>query len=188
LQQIFLISLGEAVFASGLAFSDSDLTLPHGMGFALAFVGIVQLWRIYFYRAGLALPMAITAARDPTRQSVAAALSHLIMISGVVLTGVAIELYIAEPTGRPEPNWLVAILGGPALFLLGRASFELQVFRRIPPSLPIGLLALGLLIPVVWHASPLVAAAGVTAVLVGIAVVDVRRARRREPEPPAPLM
>jgi low temperature requirement protein LtrA len=188
LQQIFLISLGEAVFASGVAFSDSDLTLPHGMGFALAFVGIVQLWRIYFYRAGLALPTAITAARDPARQAVAAALSHLIMISGVVLAGVAIELYITEPTGRPEPNWLVAILGGPALFLLGRASFELEVFRRIPPTLPIGLLALGLLIPAVWHAPPLVAAAGVTAVLAGIAVVDVRRARWREPEPPAPLM
>ncbi|WP_446219444.1 low temperature requirement protein A [Micromonospora sp. IBHARD004] len=188
LQQIFLISLGEAVFVSGLAFSDSDITLPHGMGFALAFVGIVQLWRIYFYRAGLLLPLAITAARDPARQSVTAALNHLIMISGVVLAGVGFELYIIEPTGRPEPNWLVAILGGPALFLVGRAPFELQVFGRISPSRLIGLLALGLLIPAVWHAPPLVAGAGATAVLVGIVVADAWRARGREPEPPAPLM
>ncbi|MEH0841194.1 low temperature requirement protein A [Micromonospora sp. CPCC 205711] len=187
LQQIFLISLGEAVFVSGLAFSDSDITLPHGMGFALAFVGIVQLWRIYFYRAGLLLPLAITAARDPARQSVTAALNHLIMISGVVLAGVGFELYIIEPTGQPEPNWLVAILGGPALFLVGRAPFELQVFGRISPSRLIGLLALGLLIPAVWHAPPLVAGAGATAVLVGIVVADAWRARGREPKPPAPL-
>ncbi|MGR6319058.1 low temperature requirement protein A [Micromonospora soli] len=188
LQQIFLISLGEAVFVSGRAFSDSDLTLPHGMGFALAFVGIVQLWRIYFYRAGLVLPLAITAARDPTRQSVAAALSHLVMISGVVLAGVGFELYIIEPTARPGSNWLVAILGGPALFLLGRAPFELQVFGRISLSRLTGLLALGVLIPAVWHAPPLVAGAGATAVLAGIAIVDAWRARGREPEPPAPLM
>ncbi|NYF57987.1 low temperature requirement protein A [Micromonospora purpureochromogenes] len=187
LQQIFLISLGEAVFVSGRAFSDSDLALPHGMGFALAFVGIVQLWRIYFYRAGLVLPLAIAAARDPARQSVTAALNHLVMISGVVLAGVGFELYIIEPTGRPDPNWLVAILGGPALFLLGRASFERQVFGRISLSRLIGLLALGLLIPAGWHAPPLVPGAGATAVLAGIAVADARRARGREPEPPAPL-
>ncbi|MFC4094173.1 low temperature requirement protein A, partial [Micromonospora sp. GCM10011541] len=188
LQQIFLISLGEAVFVSGRAFSDSDLALPHGMGFGLAFIGIVQLWRIYFYRAGLVLALAIGAARNPARQSVAAALNHMIMISGVVLAGAGFELYIIDPTGRPEPNWLVAILGGPALFLLGRAPFELQVFGRISLSRLIGLLALGLLIPAVWHAPPLVAGAGATAVLGGIVVADARRARGREPEPPAPLM
>jgi low temperature requirement protein LtrA len=109
LRQILLISLGEAVLVSGRAFSDSDLGFPHGMGFALAFIGIVQLWRIYFYRAGLALPLAITAARDPVRQSVAAALNHLTMISGVVLAGVGFALYIIEPTALPEPNRLVAI-------------------------------------------------------------------------------
>ncbi|GGR88169.1 hypothetical protein GCM10010169_35540 [Micromonospora fulviviridis] len=176
MQQIFLISLGEAVFVSGRAFSDSDLTFFHGVGFALAFVGIVQLWRIYFYRAGLILPLAIAAARDPTRQSVAAALSHLVMVSGVVLAGVGFELYIDGPTGRPEPNWLVAILGGPALFLLGRAPFELQVFGRISLSRLIGLLALGLLVPAAWQAPPL-AGAGVTTVLVGISAADAARPR-----------
>ncbi|MCP3785023.1 low temperature requirement protein A [Micromonospora sp. A3M-1-15] len=188
LQQIFLISLGEAVFVSGRAFSDGDLTFPHGLGFALAFVGIVQLWRIYFYRAGLVLPQSITAARDPARQSVGAALSHLVLISGVVLSGVGFELYISEPTGRPEPNWLIAILGGPALFLLGRAPFELQVFGRISLSRPIGLVALGLVIPAGWLAPPVAVGAAATAVLVGIAVVDAWHARRRQREPPAPLL
>ncbi|MFE9958901.1 low temperature requirement protein A [Micromonospora sp. NPDC005299] len=148
----------------------------------------MQLWRIYFYRAGLVLPLAITAAQDPTRQSVAAALTHLIMISGVVLAGAGFELYIIEPTGRPEPNWLVAILGGPALFLLGRAPFELQVFGRISRSRLVGLLAFGLLVPAAWPAPPLVAGAGATVVLAGIAVADARRAHGRAPAPPTPLM
>lgn len=83
------------------------------------------LWRVYFYRAGTVLPLAITGARNPLRQSVAVAAAHLLMIGGVFLAGVSFELYIVEPLGRPEPDWLIAILGGLALFLAGRSLVEL---------------------------------------------------------------
>jgi low temperature requirement protein LtrA len=122
LQQFYLITLGEAIFVAGRALSNSDFGTPRAAGFGLAFVSILLFWRIYFYRAGFTLPVAITRARNPVRESVALAGSHLLMIGGVVLAGVGFELYITEPLGRPQPNWLIAILGGPALFLAGRPS------------------------------------------------------------------
>ncbi|MGR6318484.1 low temperature requirement protein A [Micromonospora soli] len=186
LEQFLLIALGAAIFLSGRALSNSDFGIPHAAGFGLAFVATVLLWRIYLYRAGLTLAPAITRARNPVRQSVGVAGSHLLMIAGVVLAGVGFELYISEPAGRPDPRWLVAILGGPALFLAGRAPFELQVFGRISRSRLTGLLALGLLIPATWHAPPLAAGGAAAAVLAGIAGSDAWRARGRAPELPAP--
>ncbi|MGC5018376.1 low temperature requirement protein A [Micromonospora sp. DT47] len=186
LQQFYLITLGEAIFVSGKAFSGSDLGTPHTAGFGLAFVAIVLLWRVYFYRAGATLPLAITGARNPVRQSVAVAGTHLLMIAGVLLAGVSFELYITEPLGRPEPSWLIAILGGPALFLAGRSFLELQVFSRVSRSRLAGLLALGLLIPATWYLPPLAAGGAAAAVLAGIAGSDAWRARGRAPEAPAP--
>ena len=186
LQQFYLITLGEAILVSGKALSSSDLGTPHTAGFGLAFVAIVLLWRVYFYRAGATLPLAITGARNPVRQSVAIAVTHLLMIGGVFLAGVSFELYIMQPLGRPEPNWLIAILGGPALFLAGRSLLELQVFSRISRSRLAGLLALGLLIPAAWHLPPLAAGGAAAAVLAAIAGSDAWRARGRAPELPAP--
>ncbi|WP_176731782.1 low temperature requirement protein A [Micromonospora rhizosphaerae] len=186
LQQFYLIALGEAVLVSGMAFSGSNLGTPHAVGFGLAFVAIVLLWRVYFYRAGAVLPVAITGARNPVRQSVAVAGTHLLMIAGVFLAGVGFELYIMEPLGRPEPKWLIAVLGGPALFLAGRSLFELLVFSRISRSRLAGLLALGLLLPATWYLPPLAAGGAAVAILAGIAGSDAWRARGRAPELPAP--
>ncbi|WP_200216759.1 low temperature requirement protein A [Micromonospora coerulea] len=186
LQQFFLITLGEAIFVSGRALSNSSFGIPHAAAFGLAFVSIVLFWRVYFYRAGSILPLAITRARNPVREALAVAGSHLFMIMGVFLAGVGFELFIVEPLARPEPQWLVVILGGPALFLVGRAPFELQVFGRISRSRLAGLLALGLLIPAIWHLPPLAAGVAVAVVLAGIAVSDAWRARGREPEQPMP--
>jgi low temperature requirement protein LtrA len=103
LQQFFLITLGEAIFVSGRALSNSSLDVLHAAAFRLAFVSIVLLWRIYFYRAGSILPLAVTRARNPVRKSLAVAGSHLLMITGVFLAGVGFELFIVEPLAWPEP-------------------------------------------------------------------------------------
>ncbi|GIH21432.1 low temperature requirement protein A [Rugosimonospora africana] len=186
LQQFLLIALGEAIFLSGRALTNSSFGIPQGAGFGLAFVGIALLWRIYFYRAGSVLPLAISRARERTRESVAVAGSHLLMIVGIVLSGVGFDLYIVGPLTQPRPDFLVAILGGPALVLAGRALFERQVFSRISRSRLVGLLALGLLVPAAWYVPPLAAGGAVVVVLAAIAVWDGWRARGRAPEPPVP--
>ena len=179
LQQFYLITLGEAIFVSGRALNGSDFRFPHGAGFGLALLSVVLFWRIYFYRAGFTLPLAITRAGNPIRKSVAVTGSHLLMIAGVVLAGAGFELYITDPLGRPEPNWSIAILGGPALFLAGRSLFELQVFARVSRSRPACLLALGLLIPATWYLPPLAGGAAAVLILAGVAGSDAWRARGR---------
>ena len=56
------------------------------------------------------------------------------MVAGIITVAVGDTLVITHPLGHPDPAWIAVILGGPALFLAGRATFEYAVFGRM--SLP----------------------------------------------------
>ncbi|MEE6262986.1 low temperature requirement protein A [Plantactinospora sonchi] len=187
-QQFLLIALGESIFVIGITFSGGggNFTPARTAGFGLALLTTVLLWRIYFHRAGDVLPLAITRARHPARLGQAAGYSHLVMIAGIVLTGAGYELFIAEPVGTTMPVWLLAILGGPALFLAGRAGFEFLTFARISRSRVAGLLGLGAVVPAMFHLPPLAVAGTAAVVLSGVALADLWRSHGRAPEQPAP--
>ncbi|GAB3184022.1 low temperature requirement A protein (LtrA) [Micromonospora palomenae] len=108
------------------------------------------------------------------------------MMAGIVATAVGRELVIDHPFDHAEPAWLGVILGGPALFLIGRSLFEYVEFSRVSRSRLIGLLALVAGAPALAAAPPLGAAIAAAAVLVLIAGADAARARGRPPEPPSP--
>ncbi len=55
------------------------------------------------------------------------------MLARIVVTAVGAELVVAPPSGHTQPAWIAVILGGPALFLAGRARFEYAVFTRALP-------------------------------------------------------
>ncbi|MCO1596962.1 low temperature requirement protein A [Micromonospora sp. RHAY321] len=187
-QQFLLIALGEAIFVIGLTFSGSGFHAEQTLGFALALAlaSTVLLWRIYFHRAGRVLGEAISRSRNAARLATEMAFAHLIMIAGIVLTGVGFELFITEPLTDLPGTWLIAIFGGPALFLAGRSVVEFQVFGRVSRSRTGGLLALGLLVPAALPLPPLAAGAATTIVLLGIAIADWRRSPRGSDEEPAP--
>ncbi|MGC4772383.1 low temperature requirement protein A [Micromonospora sp. DT44] len=185
-QQFLLIALGEAIFVIGLAFSGSSFHAAQTAAFVLALATTVLLWRIYFHLAGGTLDTAIGSSRDAARLATQMAFAHLAMIAGIVLTGVGMELYISEPFGHLPAAWLIAILGGPALFLAGRAALEYQVFDRISRSRAVGLLALALLVPVTLPLRPLAAGTAAALVLLGVAAVDTRRSRDRPREASMP--
>ncbi|MEW2428838.1 low temperature requirement protein A [Micromonospora sp. NPDC047644] len=185
-QQFLLIALGEAIFVIGLAFSGSEFHTDQTGGFVLALASTVLLWRIYFHEAGGMLGTAVDRSRNPARLATDMAFAHLTMIAGIVLTGVGFELFITEPRGHLPPTWLIAILGGPALFLAGRSTLEYQVFGRVSRSRIAGLLTLGLLSPAAPHLRPVTAGAVAAVVLLGIVAADTRRSRRQPPETPTP--
>jgi low temperature requirement protein LtrA len=174
------------ILVTGLAFSGSGLGADRSAALVVSFATTVLLWRIYIYRAGELLGTAIAAARDPLRVGYAQAYSHLIMVAGIVVTAVGQELVITHPLGHTRLAWIAVILGGPALFLAGRAIFEYAVFARVSRDRPIGLLALAVAAPVTLLLPPLLAAIAATAVLAGIAIADAARAREQPPEPPSP--
>jgi low temperature requirement protein LtrA len=185
-RQFFIIVLGELVLVTGLALSNGGFAPTHVAAFVVSFISTVLLWRIYIYRAGELLPAAIAVSRDPDRLARSALLAHLLMVAGVVATAVGNELVIAHPFQHPYTAWIATILGGPALFLAGRARFEYATFSRVPGDLPLALLVLVALAPAMLLVPPLVAAVAATGVLAGVAVFHTARTARRPPEPPSP--
>jgi low temperature requirement protein LtrA len=185
-RQFFIIALGELILVSGLAFGGSGLGADRSAALVMSFATIVLMWRIYIYRAGQLLSTPIAAASDPLRVGIAQAYSHLIMVAGIVVTAVGQEIVLAHPLAHTRLAWTAVILGGPALFLAGRALFEYAVFARVSRDRPIGLLVLAVAVPVMLLLPPLLAAIAATAVLAGIAIADAARARRHPPEPPSP--
>ncbi|MDH6465809.1 low temperature requirement protein A [Micromonospora sp. A200] len=185
-RQFFIIALGELILVTGLALRGSGFPPDRTAAFLLAITTTVLLWRIYIYRAGEVLATALTAARKPQRAARATFVAHLVMVAGVVAIAVGAELVIAHPLGHAPPAWITVILGGPALFLAGRAGFEYAVFNRVSWARWIGLLVLAALLPAMQDAPPLLVSTAATVVLAGIAVADAARSRRRPSELPMP--
>ncbi|WP_244298406.1 low temperature requirement protein A [Micromonospora cremea] len=184
-RQFFIIALGELILATGLAFGNGGFETDRSAAVVVAFATIVLLWRIYIYRAGELYDMALAAAPDPLRVGIPGAYSHLAMIAGIVAIAVGDELVIVHPFGHTQPAWIAVILGGPALFLAGRALFEYAVFRRVSWDRPIGVLVLVVISPVMILVPPLGIATAAVVVLAGVAVADAMRARRHPRELPS---
>jgi low temperature requirement protein LtrA len=188
LRQFVIIALGELILIIGLA-------AARGRGFGdgreaaavVAFFTTVQLWRIYIYRAGQVLGAAIAAAPDPLRfGSTAGLYVHPVMVAGLVAISVGDELVIRHPAGHTQPAWIAVILGGPALFLAGRAILEYVVFSRVSLDRVIGIVVMAAVSPAMVFAPPLLAALAAAVILAGVTVTDSARGRRHPGEPPSP--
>ncbi|QGN49672.1 hypothetical protein GKC29_24455 [Micromonospora sp. WMMC415] len=184
-QQFVIITLGETILLTGLTFAEKftpDRVAPTVVSFA----STVLIWRIYFHRAGALFPAAIETVPDPARLGWSAVHTHLIIVAGILATGVSHALVIDNPVGHEDPLWLAVILGGPALFLAGRSLLEYQVFARVSASRVVGLLALAALVPLTVARTPATAANAQVVVLAAVAVWDAIRERRHPGEAPAP--
>jgi low temperature requirement protein LtrA len=185
-QQIFTLALGDLILVITLTYAAHDLTIDRTAALLVGFAAAVLLWQIYVHRAGALLKAAIEASRDSGRFVRSAPNTHLLMVAGIVAASAGFEAVIAHPAEEASP-WLVGVLlGGPALFLLGRARFEYEVFSRVSPSRVVALLVLAVAGPVLVLTPALVAGLAATLVLAGVAVVDSIRAQGKPPEPPMP--
>ncbi|MGK5738071.1 low temperature requirement protein A [Micromonospora sp. URMC 103] len=187
-QQFFTLTLGDLILVTALTYADSGMTIGSTAALLVAFATTVLLWQIYVHRAGALLQATIESSRDPGGFVRSAPNTHLLMVAGVVAAAAGFEVVIAHPTDRTTP-WLAGVvLGGPALFLAGRARFEYEVFSRVSPSRLIALLVLIIVGPALLLAPALVAGLTATLVLAGVAVADSIRARGAPPEQPAPSL
>ncbi|MEV4754766.1 low temperature requirement protein A [Micromonospora sp. NPDC049559] len=184
-QQFFIIALGDAILVGGLGLTASTHA-PRSPTLVVFFLHTLLLWRVYSHKAGELLPEAIAASVQPKHFVKSGPYIHLLLVAGAMVTAAGFKLVIADPYGDTKASWLWLILGGPALFLVGRASFEHQVFNRVSWSRPGGVVALGLAAPIALHVPPLGATAAATVVLAGVAFADARRSWHKPPEHPAP--
>ncbi len=171
---------------AGFAYSRGTFAPANTAAFGIAVITSILLWRIYFQRAGQILGEAVAKARHPATIGRSAADTHLVMLIGMTGTAIGYQLAIKHPVTHPEAAWVAMIIGGPVLFLAGRARFEYEVFARVSRSRWIAILALLAPVPVLLHHPPLISATVAAAVLAAVAVADARRARGKPPEAAAP--
>ncbi|MEU7757163.1 low temperature requirement protein A [Micromonospora sp. NPDC049171] len=186
-RQFFIIALGELILTTGSAYSDTSFRhIGSVAAFAVAFITTVLLFRVYLFRAGQLLPEAIRATAEPAHLIREAFLAHVLMVTGIVTVAVGYEIVIEHPFGHTEAAWILVVLGGPMLFLIGRALVEHAVFDRVSHSRIIGALALAGAAPFMILLPPLAVAGTAVAVLAGIAASDAAHAMGKPPEQPHP--
>jgi len=187
-QLFVIIALGESIVVTGATTAGLELNAARLTAFGLAFAASAALWWLYFDYVARIAERRLELAEDRTRLARDGyTYLHGVLVAGVVLSAVGDELVIAHPRAELSTAELVAVVCGPALYLLGHVAFRLRMagsvsWRRLGGAL--GCVAVGL----VGLAVPaLVVAALLVGVLVAVLVLEQlaaeRRRRRGEPSP-----
>jgi low temperature requirement protein LtrA len=185
---IMIIALGESIVLTGATTADSGLDTATVVSFGLAFLGTAALWWLYFNYVATIAQRRLALAEDSTRLARAAYTSlHALIIAGVILSAVGNELVIAHPTDELPAPEVLAVVAGPALYLLAHVALRLRMTGTISGKRLAGALACLAVGAVGAFAPAVVLAALLVAVLAGVIaweqVATTRRRARGEPSP-----
>lgn len=177
-----IIALGESILVTGATFAGLAWNGVTAAGFAVGVLGSIALWWIYFDTGAERAHHRMLHSDDPGSHARAAyTYLHLPIIAGIIVCAVADEIVLAHPDHLTNPG-IAAIIGGPALYLVGTAGFKwVMNDRKLPPlSHMAGLVLLALLLPVALAhlVSALVLSALTTAVMIVVAAWESVALRR----------
>jgi low temperature requirement protein LtrA len=188
-QLFMIIALGESIVLTGATTARLDLDATRLAALGLAFLGTAALWWLYFdYVADIAQRRLELASNRTTLARDGYTYLHVVMVAGVIVWAVGDELVIAQPTDVLPAARVAAVVGGPALYLLGHVLFRWRMagspsWKRLAGAL--ACVALGGLGSVV---TGIVLAALTVGVLVAvIAAEQIAAARRQARGEPSPL-
>lgn len=168
-----MVALGESILVTGGTVAGMTLKWETSAAFVVAFLGSVAMWWIYFDRGADKGSEHIARAADAEKVARDTyGYLHLPIVGGIIVAAVADEMLLAHPLGHLEPEFVLAAIGGPALFVAGCMLFKRQFWGFHPISHLSGLGLFALLgMAAVWlHPLPLVVAAGSVLVLFVVAV------------------
>jgi low temperature requirement protein LtrA len=170
-----IIALGESILVTGATAANVEATMPVICAFVVAFIGSVAMWWIYFNIGAERGSQQIARSADPGRIGRAVyTYFHIPIIAGIVVSAVGDEISIAHPDGHLHAAEAAALLGGPALYLLGNTFFKKASAQHYPLSHLAGLGLLAALVPFAVALTPLVLGAATTTILVVVAVWETR--------------
>lgn len=156
-QLFVIVALGETLLASGAALTGVPALTPTILLALLStFAGTLALWWLYFGTSSNDATAAILRSDDPGRIGAYFHYIHAILIAGVIATAVANDLVMAHPHEQATAAEIVALLAGPAIYLLGSAIYKYIVYGVIPRSHVAGAVMLAVLVPVALAADMLV--------------------------------
>lgn len=180
-----LITLGESLLVTGFAFTAKESSPETVIAMASAFVAAAATWWIYFDHGERIGSEAIESSDEPGRLArTAYTWIHLAIIAGLVLLSVGDKEALSHPHAH-DTAAVVAVLGGPILFLSGTVLFRRVLEKRWPMAQVAGLvafvaLATAALLTGTMEVLPL--SAGAAALLVAVAIGEtaarVRHGRR----------
>jgi low temperature requirement protein LtrA len=147
-----IIALGESLLVTGATFAALAWDRVAIAAFLVALIGSIAMWWVYFDTGAERASRRIRHSTRPGLQARSAyTYLHALIVAGVIVGAVSDELLLSHPDHLSSGS-AAAILGGPALYLLGNALFKwVTNDRRSPPlSHMIGLTLLAALVPVAF--------------------------------------
>ncbi|WP_428149358.1 low temperature requirement protein A [Brevundimonas sp.] len=165
-----IICLGESVLVTGATFAGLTWTPEVVWAAAVAFLGTLAMWWLYFSASHDAASEVIEKAADPGKLARRAyTYCPILIVAGIIVTAVGDELSLMHPTGHVAPEAAAVLIGGPLLFMIGGLLAKLAVFETLAMPRVVGVVALAALWLVVPMTTPLGLAAMTTAVMVAVA-------------------
>jgi low temperature requirement protein LtrA len=167
-----IIALGESILITGATFADLPWNATTISAFLVAFIGSVAMWAVYFNIGAERASRQIVSSDDPGRIARGYTYIHLLIVAGIIVVAVGDELVLHHPSGHDGHTSIstaAAIIGGPALYLVGTALFKRLSAPNFPLSHLVGLGLLAVLAPLAMITTPLVLSAKATAILIIVA-------------------
>jgi len=175
-QGFIIIALGESIVVTGATAADKGLTGIVVLCLTIAFVEAAALWWLYFGAAAAHSLRVMTSSADSGRLARDAyTYLHVPIIAGIILSAVGDDLLIAHPHDTLHGVGLAAVVGGPALYLLGENLFRLRMTGTTNAKRFGAATALAALAVLGAHVSALATSGAVALVLVGLATWELRR-------------
>jgi low temperature requirement protein LtrA len=172
-QLFVIIALGESIVITGAATAPLPLDAETVAAFVVAFLGSAALWWLYFNRAAdrMAGHLEDALQRTELARDIYTYL-HVLVIAGIIVSAVGDDLLIHDPGESLPTNVLIALVGGPALYLVALSLTRLRAIGSISPKRTIAALACVAIGVIFAGASALVVAALLLAVLVVLIVAE----------------
>lgn len=175
-----IIALGESILITGATFATLTWTGETIAAFLTAFIGSVALWAVYFNIGAERASRQIETSSDPGRLARSGyTFMHLPIVAGIIVVAVGDELVLHHPGGHVGLPALCALVGGPALYLVGNALFKRLSAPNLPLSHLIGLGLLALTVPASLYMTPVMLSATTTAIMIVVAVWEWLSLRQR---------
>ena len=185
-QLFIIVALGESIVITGATTSELELDRPTILAFVVAFLVSASLWWLYFNLVARIVQGHLEVAKDRTKAARDAyTYLHVLIVAGIIVSAVGDEIVIAHPSESLQGAELVAVVAGPALYLLAHVILRLRVtgtvgLRRLAGA--IACVAAGFL-------GPYVSALSLSALLLGVLVtvitaehlITARRSARGQP-------
>jgi low temperature requirement protein LtrA len=173
-QAFILIALGESIVVIGATLSGLHRTTGAEIGaFAVAFIGTIGLWWLYFDRIAEEGARVIATSSDPGRLGRSAYhFIHPFMVGGIIAVAAGDEVVLSHPDAVHDVPVAWMVLGGTALFIAGHAAFKAVLWRRLSWPRVAAVVLLGLLSLLTPQVSALVLGGCAAAVVVAVAVAD----------------